>query len=178
MLPRHQIYVEVERARLTRTLAGIREAEGKIAEAAEVLQEVAVETFGSMDKREKAEFLLEQVRTEGGGRCGGWRGGGACTFELASWQPAPTRAPPQVRLTSAHGDWVRTAILANKVNKKVLDEPGFEDIRTRFYALLIQLHEQRCAPRPAPPPAGAPRARSLRPQARLPRDPQGLRSGG
>lgn len=69
--PRHcQIYVEVERARLTRTLAGIREAEGKIAEAAEVLQEVAVETFGSMDKREKAEFLLEQVRAGGvaGGR--------------------------------------------------------------------------------------------------------------
>ena len=51
----------MERARLTRTLAGIKEAEGNIAEAAEVLQEVAVETFGSMDKREKAEFLLEQV---------------------------------------------------------------------------------------------------------------------
>jgi hypothetical protein len=49
----------------------------------------------------------------------------------------------QVRLTSAHGDWVRTAILANKVNKKVLDEPGFEDIRGRFYDLLIALHQYK-----------------------------------
>ena len=34
----------------------------QVAEAAEILQEVAVETFGSMEKREKADFLLEQVR--------------------------------------------------------------------------------------------------------------------
>jgi 26S proteasome regulatory subunit N5 len=34
----------------------------QVAEAAEILQEIAVETFGSMEKREKAEFLLEQVR--------------------------------------------------------------------------------------------------------------------
>ena len=37
-----QIFVEIERARLTRKLAAIREAEGNISEAAEILQEVAV----------------------------------------------------------------------------------------------------------------------------------------
>ena len=37
-----QIYVEIERARLTRKLAQLKEAEGNIAEAADVLQEVAV----------------------------------------------------------------------------------------------------------------------------------------
>ena len=42
-------------------LADLREAEGRLGEASEVLQEVAVETFGSMEKREKAEILLEQV---------------------------------------------------------------------------------------------------------------------
>ena len=57
-----QIYVEVERARLTRMLSKIREDEGKIAEAAEILQELQVETFGSMDKREKTDFILEQMR--------------------------------------------------------------------------------------------------------------------
>ena|SRR6185369_6253088 len=57
-----QIYVEVERARLTRMLSRIREDEGKIAEAAEILQELQVETFGSMDKREKTDFILEQMR--------------------------------------------------------------------------------------------------------------------
>lgn len=50
-------------------LARLREEEGKIAEASETLQEVAIETFGSMEKREKAEFLLEQVRA--GTRLGG-----------------------------------------------------------------------------------------------------------
>ena len=37
-----QIYVEIERARLTRKLARIKEEEGQIKEAAETLQEVAV----------------------------------------------------------------------------------------------------------------------------------------
>lgn len=37
-----QIFVEIERARLTQRLAYIKEAEGNVAEAAEILQEVAV----------------------------------------------------------------------------------------------------------------------------------------
>ena len=57
-----KIYVEVERARLTRTLSKIREDEGKLEEAQEILTSLQVETFGSMDKREKTEFILEQVR--------------------------------------------------------------------------------------------------------------------
>jgi 26S proteasome regulatory subunit N5 len=57
-----KIYVEVERARLTRTLAKIRENEGKTQEAVDVLQELQVETFGSMEKREKTEFIIEQMR--------------------------------------------------------------------------------------------------------------------
>jgi 26S proteasome regulatory subunit N5 len=57
-----QIFVEVERARLTRTLCKIKEAEGKIAEAADLLHEMQVETFGSMERREKTDFILEQIR--------------------------------------------------------------------------------------------------------------------
>lgn len=54
--------MEIERARLTRRLAAIREAEGNVSEAAEILQEVAVETFGALAKTEKIDFILEQVR--------------------------------------------------------------------------------------------------------------------
>mmetsp|Transcript_22191 Transcript_22191/g.37947 ORF Transcript_22191/g.37947 Transcript_22191/m.37947 type:complete len:483 (-) Transcript_22191:265-1713(-) len=57
-----KIFVEIERARLTRRLAAMRESEGKIAEAADILQEVPVETFGAMAKTEKIAFILEQVR--------------------------------------------------------------------------------------------------------------------
>ncbi|KAL6636504.1 hypothetical protein ACP70R_024076 [Stipagrostis hirtigluma subsp. patula] len=57
-----KIYVEIERARLIKSLAKIKEEQGKIDEAADLMQEVAVETFGSMAKTEKIAFILEQVR--------------------------------------------------------------------------------------------------------------------
>ncbi|KAF7281513.1 hypothetical protein GWI33_004593 [Rhynchophorus ferrugineus] len=57
-----KIYVEVERARLTHKLAKIREDEGNIQEAASIIQELQVETYGSMEKKEKVELILEQMR--------------------------------------------------------------------------------------------------------------------
>lgn len=57
-----KIYVEVERARLIRMMAALKEEAGELEEAAAMLQEVQVETFGSMDKIEKAEFILNQMR--------------------------------------------------------------------------------------------------------------------
>lgn len=57
-----KIYVENERARLTMTLAHINEAAGLVSEAADALQELQVETFGSMPREEKIEFILEQMR--------------------------------------------------------------------------------------------------------------------
>ncbi|MCL7032521.1 hypothetical protein MKW94_030248 [Papaver nudicaule] len=57
-----KIYVEIERARLVKKLAKIKEEQGEIAEAADLMQEIAVETFGAMAKTEKIAFILEQVR--------------------------------------------------------------------------------------------------------------------
>ncbi|XP_023228621.1 26S proteasome non-ATPase regulatory subunit 12-like [Centruroides sculpturatus] len=57
-----KIYVEVERARLTHKLAKIKEDENKTEEAAAILQELQVETFGSMERKEKVELILEQMR--------------------------------------------------------------------------------------------------------------------
>jgi len=57
-----RIFVEKQRARLVLKLAHIREKEGKISEAAKILQEVQVETFGAMKKKEKTEYILEQMR--------------------------------------------------------------------------------------------------------------------
>lgn len=39
----------------------IKEEDGDVAGAAEVLQEVHVETYGALTKKEKADFILEQV---------------------------------------------------------------------------------------------------------------------
>merc|ERR1719209_646935 len=57
-----KIYVENERARLTHRLAGIHEKDGNIAEAAKIMQELQVETYGSMERQEKVELILEQMR--------------------------------------------------------------------------------------------------------------------
>lgn len=57
----NKIFVEVERARVTRDLVHIRKAEGKIDEATDILCELQVETYGSMEMFEKIEFILEQM---------------------------------------------------------------------------------------------------------------------
>ncbi|RCH78876.1 26S proteasome non-ATPase regulatory subunit 12, partial [Rhizopus stolonifer] len=105
-----KIYVEVERARITRLLAKIREDEGKTSEAADILQELQVETFGSMDKREKVDFILEQMR-----------------------------------LCLAKSDYIRTQIISKKINTKFFQEKENEDLKLRFYHLMIQhaLHEDQ-----------------------------------
>lgn len=53
--------MEVERARVTRILSNIKRQQGDIAAATDILCELQVETFGSMTRREKTEFILEQV---------------------------------------------------------------------------------------------------------------------
>jgi hypothetical protein len=57
-----KIFVELERARLTQSLCAIKEAAGNIKEACDILNEVQIETVQSMERREKAEFVLEQMR--------------------------------------------------------------------------------------------------------------------
>lgn len=57
-----KIYVENERARLTHRLAMIQEKDGNKEEAAKIMQELQVETYGSMERQEKMELILEQMR--------------------------------------------------------------------------------------------------------------------
>lgn len=57
-----KIYLEIERARLVKKLASMKEQEGLVSEAAEIMMEVAVETFGAMARTEKIYFIIEQIR--------------------------------------------------------------------------------------------------------------------
>ncbi|KAK4337192.1 hypothetical protein RND71_043291 [Anisodus tanguticus] len=98
------IYVEVERARLTYKLSCLKEADGNIIEAANFLQELQVETFGTMDRREKIELLLEQIR-----------------------------------LGLAKKDYIRTQIVAKKIQIKFFEDEAQQDLKLRFYNLMIEL---------------------------------------
>lgn len=57
-----KIYVEGESAKLHFMLAKIYEEQGDIPLACDTIQDVHVETYGSLTKKEKAEFILEQIR--------------------------------------------------------------------------------------------------------------------
>jgi len=100
-----KIFVENERARLTKTLSKMKEDEGQISEAAKILQELQVETYGQMEKREKVDFLLEQMR-----------------------------------LCLENKDYIRAQIISNKINRKMLQDEDMQDLKLRFYNLLIQYH--------------------------------------
>jgi len=57
-----KIFLEVEYARACLMLVKFNEDEGSLGEASRILQDVQVETYGSMDKREKLEFILYQMK--------------------------------------------------------------------------------------------------------------------
>ncbi|XP_041076259.1 26S proteasome non-ATPase regulatory subunit 12-like [Polyodon spathula] len=101
-----KIYVEIERARLTKTLANIKEQSGEVKEAAAILQELQVETYGSMEKKEKTEFILEQMR-----------------------------------LCLAVKDYIRTQIISKKINTKFFQEEGTEELKLKYYNLMIQVDQ-------------------------------------
>lgn len=103
-----KIFVELERARLTRTLAEITEAEGDLPKACKIAQEVSVETVGSMEVREKTEFLLYQVE-----------------------------------LCSKTKDFVRTELIAKKIKPKNLEPEDFQDLKVRYYDLMVGFYTQK-----------------------------------
>lgn len=98
--------MEVERARLTHKLAKIREGENNITEAANIIQELQVETYGSMEKREKVELILEQMR-----------------------------------LCLAKQDYIRTQIISKKINTKFFDEDATQDLKLKYYRLMMELDQ-------------------------------------
>ncbi|XP_046434601.1 26S proteasome non-ATPase regulatory subunit 12 [Neodiprion fabricii] len=102
-----KIYVEVERARLTHRLAQLKEEDGDITGAATIMQELQVETYGSMSRREKASLILEQMR-----------------------------------LCLAKQDFIRTQIIAKKINIKFFEDENNEETQTlklKYYDLMMEL---------------------------------------
>lgn len=95
---------------MTRTLAKIKEDQGDIAAAAELMCDLQVETYGSMDNREKTEFILEQVQ-----------------------------------LCVARGDYSQALILSRKISTRYFDDPEVEDLKLRYYELMIKisLHDDK-----------------------------------
>lgn len=57
-----KIYLEGESAKIHFTLSKIYEDRGDLTEACNTIQDVHVETYGSLTRQQKAEYILEQIR--------------------------------------------------------------------------------------------------------------------
>lgn len=57
-----KIFLEREYAKCTRMQVEMLESEGKIDEAAKVIQEIAIETYGSVESKDKVDFILYQMK--------------------------------------------------------------------------------------------------------------------
>ena len=68
-------------------------------------QEVQVETIGTMSKRDKTAYILEQMR-----------------------------------LCLAKKDFIRTAIISKKINPDVFKDETLQDLKVKYYELMIQKH--------------------------------------
>lgn len=132
-----QIFVEVERARVTRILSDIKKQQGDIKAAADILCELQVETFGSMARREKTEFILEQV-----GLCienGDWTQAGILSRKISTkyFARKPKKTPEQLEKEKKEREEAE--------KKRSPDDPPIEkeddvtDLKLRYYEQQITL---------------------------------------
>ena len=138
-----KIFVEVERARVTRILSDMKKSQGDLNAAADILCELQVETFGSMHRREKTEFILEQVAL-----CiekGDWTQAGILSRKISIkyFARKPKKTPEQV---------LKDAKEREELEKnRSIDDPPIEpeddttDLKLRYYEQQITLakHEDK-----------------------------------
>eukprot|EP00245_Coleochaete_scutata_P009167 TRINITY_DN2962_c0_g2_i4.p1 TRINITY_DN2962_c0_g2~~TRINITY_DN2962_c0_g2_i4.p1 ORF type:complete len:508 (-),score=135.13 TRINITY_DN2962_c0_g2_i4:179-1621(-) len=124
-----KIYVEIERARLIKKLAKIKEEQGAISEAADIMQEVAVETFGAMAKTEKIAFILEQVRL---------------CLDKKDYMRAQILAKkinPRVFIEDKEGDKKKKKAEGESVVEEAApDVPPLMELKQIYYQLMIRYH--------------------------------------
>jgi 26S proteasome regulatory subunit N5 len=131
-----KIFVEVERARVTKILSDIKKKQGDLKGAADTLCELQVETFGSMDRREKTEFILAQVAL-----CienGDWTQAGILSRKISTryLSRKPKKTPEQLEKEKKEQE---------KKGKVEEEEPEKEDdvtdLKLRYYRQQIQLSQ-------------------------------------
>jgi 26S proteasome regulatory subunit N5 len=133
-----KIFVEVERARVTKILSDIKKQQGDLKGAADTLCELQVETFGSMDRREKVEFILAQVAL-----CieiGDWTQAGILSRKISTRYLArkPKKTPEQLEKEKKER---KEREKKGKVEEEPEKEDDVTDLKLRYYRQQIQLSQ-------------------------------------
>lgn len=128
-----KIFLETPRARVTLVLALYHEGlanspatdSPKPAEslqtASDLLQELQVETYSSMELREKIEILLEQMR-----------------LLMLVARMKDEQAAAAGGLADGEADWVKMRIGGRKVNEGFVNKPENKDLKLKYHDLMIQ----------------------------------------
>jgi len=139
---------------VTRILSNIKKEQGDVNAACDILCELQVETFGSMSRREKTEFILEQVAL-----CidkGDWTQAGILSRKISTryFTRKPKKSPEQ--LEKERKDREASKLHAEKVAEKektkdaeavapAQREDDVTDLKLRYYEQQITLakHEDK-----------------------------------
>ena len=121
----------------------MKKGQGDLNAAADILCELQVETFGSMERREKTEFILEQVAL-----CiekGDWTQAGILSRKIGTkyFARKPKRTPEQIEKDKKERE--------EKEKNRSIDDPPLEkeddvtDLKLRYYEQQITLakHEDK-----------------------------------
>lgn len=136
-----KIFVEVERARVTKTLSDIKKKQGDLRAATDILCELQVETFGSMERREKTEFILAQVAL-----CiesGDWTQAGILSRKISSRYLArkPKKTPEQLEKEKKERE--KKKARGEEVPEEKEDDTT--DLKLRYYEqqILLAKHDDK-----------------------------------
>ncbi|KAG5647556.1 hypothetical protein DXG03_008909 [Asterophora parasitica] len=135
-----KIFLETPRARVTLLLAHYHEGlstaaastpdarKESLVTASDLLSDLQVETYSSMDRREKTEFILEQMRL---------------LIAVARQKDAEQGKDEKNALGGGEAEWVKVRVGGRKVNEEFLKEKDNEDLKLKYYDLMIQhaLHQ-------------------------------------
>ncbi|TFK56583.1 hypothetical protein OE88DRAFT_36148 [Heliocybe sulcata] len=130
-----KIFLETPRARVTLLLAHYHEELCKnptpkspppkesLQTASDLLSELQVETYSSMERREKTKFLLEQMRL---------------LIAVARQKDAEVDKDKKESLAGGDAEWVKVKVGGRKVNEEFLKEKENEELKLKYYDLMIQ----------------------------------------
>jgi len=134
-----KIFLETPRARVTLMLAKHHESLAQSAAsssssqpgfdelvtASDLLSDLQVETYSSMDRREKTRFILEQMRL-------------LIAVARSKDQRAIEKGEGTDGLAAGEPEWVKVRVSGRKINESFLTEKENEDLKLQYYDLMIQ----------------------------------------
>ncbi|KAK4216623.1 PCI domain-containing protein [Rhypophila decipiens] len=136
-----KIFVEVERARVTKILSDIKKEQGDLKGATDILCELQVETFGSMERREKTEFILAQVAL-----CievGDWNQAGILSRKISTRYLARKQPKTPEQLEKEQKEREKKKARGEEVPDEKVDD--VTDLKLRYYEqqIILAKHDSK-----------------------------------